>query len=128
MLLIEIVSGSQAGSSSQAKKFPFCIGRSPTSDLQLSDAGIWDQHAEIRMENPPGLSVTLFPNALGSLNGQAFSAQRICNGDLLQLGSAGLRLGLSPVVLSGYRMREIVVWAGLILLCAFQIWLIYFLL
>ena len=68
MLTLNILSGTQAGRSWAARRFPVRIGRAEDANLRLEDDGVWDEHAVIRLQGREGFFVQAQPNALVSVN------------------------------------------------------------
>ena len=120
-----MLTGKQAGASAAARRFPFLIGRAPGVHLCLDDAGVFDRHAEIRLNPGRGLCLVVQPGAMASVNGQTVREARLRAGDVIELGSAQLRFGLGPVPQRSLRWRETLTWLALIALCLGQVALIY---
>ena len=110
------------------RRFPFRIGRGANSDLQLDDAGIWDQHLQIEFQRANGFLFTAQRQALVIINGEKIESGALSNGDLIELGSAQLRFWLARTEQKTLRVREALTWSALIALFAGQIALIYWLL
>jgi hypothetical protein len=68
------------------------------------------------------------PNALALINGERAEAGSLCNGDLIDLGSAQLRFWLASSTQKTLRVREMSTWVALLALFVLQIGLIYWLL
>lgn len=127
MVQLKILSGKKAGSSWDARRFPLHIGRSVKSDLQLEDAGVWDNHLTISLDRAEGFTLETEANALASLNGQPVQHAVLRNGDTIDLGSAKLQFWLSEARQRGQRMREAFVWTVITIVCLVQIALVYWL-
>jgi hypothetical protein len=127
MVQLRFLSGRQAGQVVKVEHFPWSLGRSNASDLQLAEAGIWDQHLEIHLRESEGFVASLKTSALGTLNGQAFESARLRNGDMIELGANKLQFWLSETQLRDWRWRERATWCALALLCLAQVGLIYWL-
>ena len=127
MFQFHILSGTQAGTRQVAGRFPFWVGRAPGDDLRLADPGVWDRHARLELRERRHATLVAPSDALVLVNGAAVREARLRNGDIVELGSVRLEFGLSPVRPRSLHFREFLVWAGLALLCAGQIGLIYFL-
>jgi hypothetical protein len=125
MVQFKIVSGKLAGTERIARHFPFHIGRSPASDLQLEEDGVWDQHLELVFDPAEGYVLNTRPNALASLNGEPFREVVLRNGDTIEIGALKIRFWLGQTRQYGLGLREGMVWCGLGLIFALQILLIY---
>jgi len=123
MLRLQILSGHKTGAEFIARKFPVTVGRSPTADLSVDDAGVWDKHFEIHFKRGQGLTLKPFPDAIVAINEEPLKKPEITlrNGDLISLGALKLRFALSPVRQRGLFLREALVWIALSLLCAIQV-------
>src|SRR6185312_4866083 len=98
MVQLRILSGKKAGSSWDARRFPVRIGRSPQSDLQLEEPGVWNEHLKIELQH----SV-------------------VRNGDTIEMGSVKLQFWLSEAQQRTQSVREVFVWAVIIFICLAQI-------
>jgi pSer/pThr/pTyr-binding forkhead associated (FHA) protein len=125
VLLLSVLSGKQAGAQVVAGRFPFHIGRRPDAGLRLDDDGVWDQHCTLGVEAAEGPSLQSAPGVPSYLNGQPVERARLHNGDVIELGSVKLRLGLRPVRPKRLRLREILIWLALAGLGLGQVALIY---
>ena len=128
MIQLQILAGRQAGTTFQTSRFPSTIGRAGSCELLLDDAGIWDRHLELDQRPGEGYVLRLIPPALATLNGQPFHEAVLRNGDLIEAGGVTLRFWLAPAPRRGMVLRESLTWAGLALLCVFQLAVIYWLL
>ena len=70
MVQFKILSGKKAGSSWETRRFPVRIGRSAGCDLQVEEAGVWDDHLKISVDPGEGFVAETHANALASINGQ----------------------------------------------------------
>ena len=122
MLRFQILSGHKAGAEFIADKFPVTVGRSPSADLSLDDAGVWDKHFEIHFKRGQGLNLKPYPDAIVAINEEPVKEPEITlhNGDLISLGALKLRFGLSPVRQRGLFLREALVWLAFFALFALQ--------
>jgi pSer/pThr/pTyr-binding forkhead associated (FHA) protein len=127
MVQLDILSGKKAGGKNAVRHFPFRIGRAAANDLQLEDDGIWDKHFAIEFQKGNGFNLTVSPNALAAINGEPVQNQILRHGDCITLGSAKLQFWLAAAPQRGLRLREIFVWALLILVTAAQFALLYWL-
>jgi pSer/pThr/pTyr-binding forkhead associated (FHA) protein len=128
MVQFKILSGKKAGSSWDARRFPVRIGRSANSDLQLEEAGVWDDHLEIGLEPKEGFVAETHANAVASINGHPIEHAIIRNGDVIDVGSVKLQFWLSEAKQRGQFLREAFVWTTITVVCLAQIALIYWLL
>jgi pSer/pThr/pTyr-binding forkhead associated (FHA) protein len=124
---LDILSGKQAGTQWVARRFPFCVGRSPQAALVLEEPGVWDRHAEFSLHPGEGVMVSATTDAPVVVNGQPVRQAVLRNGDQLEAGSVKLRFGLSPTSQHGLRLREAMTWLALAALCLGQVGLIYWL-
>ncbi|MEY2429325.1 MAG: Inner rane component of cytoplasmic domain [Verrucomicrobiota bacterium] len=128
MVQFKILSGTKAGTTWVARRFPVRIGRSATDDLQLQEQGIWDEH--LRMDFQPGAGFILkaLPDAPATVNGQAVQQAKLRNGDLIEIGSLKMQFSLSETRQSGLRLREWLTWSAFAAISLGQVALIYWLL
>lgn len=127
MVQLHILSGKKAGSPWVARRFPFGIGRSSRSTLSLDDPGVWDDHAEISVRPEEGVVLKSSVEASTLLNGERIQQAILRNGDLIEIGSVKLRFNLSATQQSGLRVREVMTWVALAMICLGQVALIYWL-
>ena len=128
MVQFKILSGKKAGSSWETRRFPVRIGRSAGSDLQLEEAGVWEDHLKVDFEPKEGFIAETQANAFASINGQPVQRAALRNGDLLEIGSIKLQFWLSEAPQRGQAFREAFVWSMISLVCLGQIALVYWLL
>jgi pSer/pThr/pTyr-binding forkhead associated (FHA) protein len=128
MVQLKILSGKKAGSSSDARRFPFTVGRSANSSLQLEEAGVWEDHFKIGLNSSEGFVVETHANALASINGQPIQRAILRNGDTIEIGSIKLQFWLSEAPQRGQTFREVFIWTVIALVCMAQIALVYWLL
>src|SRR6184192_1491276 len=95
MVQFKILSGKKAGSSWETRRFPVRIGRSASSDLQVEEAGVWDEHLKVSLEPGEGFVAETQTNAFASINGQPIQRAALRNGDTLAIGSIKLQFWLS---------------------------------
>jgi pSer/pThr/pTyr-binding forkhead associated (FHA) protein len=127
MVQLNVLVGNRAGSQSLVRQFPFRIGRAADNDLQLGDAGVWDQHLSLVFQNG-GFNLVVAPNALVAVNSEPFQNQILRNGDIITVGSAKLQFWLAATRLRALRVRELFAWTLIIAVLAAQFGLIYWLL
>jgi len=128
MLTLNILSGTQAGSSWAARRFPVRIGRAEAANLRLADDGVWDEHAVIRLQGKQGFFVKAEPNALVYVNAQPVAESHLRNGDVIDLGATRLQFWVGPPRQRGLKFREYLIWAGLVAITLGQIATVYLLL
>lgn len=125
MLRLTILSGSRAGTLFDSAVFPVVIGRNADASLRLDDAGVWDRHLEISLQQPEGFVLSVNPAALATVNGEPARQQRLRNGDLINIGPAKIRFSLGGTRQINLRPRELATWFALALLCGVQLALVY---
>jgi pSer/pThr/pTyr-binding forkhead associated (FHA) protein len=128
MLQFRAISGSRQATVWEAESFPVQIGRTASADIRLEEAGVWDKHAEVTFDAEEGFFLKGHPGALLRVNGEPVEQARLCNGDILELGSVKLQCWLSEVKRHNLAWRERLVWAGLALVTLLQLLLIGWLL
>ncbi len=129
MILLKILSGTQAGAEKVARRFPVQVGRQAGAHLQLLDDGVWDSHFKIQLSRREGFTLTSRPEAPTRLNLEAFSGSvALRNGDIISAGSARIQFWLSPTRQPSRRVLEFMIWAGIAGVTLAQVWLIYWLL
>jgi pSer/pThr/pTyr-binding forkhead associated (FHA) protein len=125
MLEFHVLSGRQAGTVLSPESLPCVIGRGPETGLRFDDPGVWEQHLEVEVRPGDGVFARRLPPALANLNGAPFEESLLRNGDRLDLGAVTLRFWLSPARQQTFRLREILTWAALALLCVLQAVLVF---
>jgi pSer/pThr/pTyr-binding forkhead associated (FHA) protein len=128
MVQLKILSGKKAGSSWDARRFPVRIGRSSDSDLQLEEAGVWDDHLKLCLDPTEGFLLETRENTSAGINGQPAQRSVLRNGDTIEIGSVKLQFWLSEARQRGQAIREVFVWTMIMAICLFQIALVYWLL
>ena len=79
-----------------ARRFPFRIGRSPSANLCLEDAGIYDDHLEIHLLPDRAIQAVVPEPAMASINHQPITEAILHSGDVIELGSVRLQFSLAP--------------------------------
>jgi pSer/pThr/pTyr-binding forkhead associated (FHA) protein len=125
MVQLNILSGKTAGSVFTARRFPFSIGRAAGVDLRLEEDGVWDRHAQLRLDNRQGFVIEAQTEALLSVNGEPCPGAVLRNGDTLELGSAKARFWLTPVPQRRLAPKEALVWFTIAAVSLGQVALIY---
>jgi pSer/pThr/pTyr-binding forkhead associated (FHA) protein len=128
MIQFKILSGKKAGTLWAARHFPIRIGRSPASDLQLEESGVWDHHLQISLAPSEGFVLEAQPNALVTVNGQSAQHTPLRNGDTIEIGLLKIQFWLSEARQRNLRARESFVWVAIGAVTAGEIGLIYWLL
>lgn len=127
MVRLEILSGKQAGFHTEARHFPFRVGRQADCQLQLDEDGVWAQHFEITSSRESGFKLVPQSGALVMINQQPVPEARLKSGDIITAGAVRLLFGLSATKQRGLRWREWLVWALVLGVTATQIALIIWL-
>jgi hypothetical protein len=128
MIQIQVLSGDKAGANLVTRRFPVRVGRSNKAELQLPDAGVWDQHLRIDFRPREGYFVTAEPNALVSVNDQLLQDGLLHNGDTVTVGSVKLQFWLAETRQRRLRFRETFTWVLVAAICLLQVALVYLLL
>ena len=128
MVQLKVLSGKQAGTIWMARRFPVRIGRSAGTDLQLEEAGVWDDHLELGFDPAEGIVLRAQPDAMTFVNGEPVSQSVLRNGDSIEIGSLKMQFCLSETRQAGLRFREGLTWAGIAGISLGQVGLIYWLL
>ena len=126
MIQLQSLNGKTAGRQTVVRRFPVRIGRTSSCDVVIEEPGVWENHGTIEARGTEFVFTAQTP-ALASVNGEAVGERVLRSGDVLELGSAQLRFGLSPTRPRGMRVREALTWGGLILLCVIEAGLLYLL-
>lgn len=116
-----------AGTETVVRHFPFRVGRSASANWQIEDSGVWDQHLTFSLQPDHTIELTAQPGAFVSLNGETVSTAQLRNGDVIGMGAAQIYFALSPTRQKGLRIRESLVWTGLVLVALLEVGLIYWL-
>ncbi len=127
MILLSFISGKMAGGHCDVRRFPFVLGRSPTSHCRLEDEGVWDQHLRIVVHSTNGFMLSVQPDAIAAVNGQLVREAILRNGDIISVGASQIRFLLSPTRQRGFKWREYATWFAFGALCLGQVALIYWL-
>ena len=125
MVQLQILNGSKAGTRWVAGRLPFSVGRSPTDNLRLEDAGVWEHHCRIELRQDSRAALVAIPDALTAVDGLPAQDTLLRSGNVIELGSLRLQFGLSPTSHRSLRLRETVTWIGIVLLSLAQVALIY---
>ena len=128
MVQLKVLSGKKAGTTWVARRFPVRVGRSAGSDLQLEEGGVWDQHFQLDFKPGEGIVLSVQPNALTTVNGQAVQETVLRNGDAIDIGALKLQLWFTETRQADLRLREGFTWAAIAAISLGQVGLIYWLL
>jgi pSer/pThr/pTyr-binding forkhead associated (FHA) protein len=129
MVQLKFLSGTKAGTSWGARRFPVRVGRAPNADLRLEEQGIWDEHLRIDFNSNKGYVLSTGAGALARINGEQMDrSTALRNGDVIELGSLRIQFWLGEPRQRGLRLREGLTWLSIALICLGQIGLIYWLL
>lgn len=110
--MIELIGlqGQTRGRRFLANAAPVRLGRQSGLEVVLSDAGVWDNHAEI-VSSPEGwFLIRAVGQAHLSINDRPVREHRLCNGDVLGMGSAKLQFTLQSSPQRSLRLRENATW------------------
>lgn len=113
MVQLRVLNGSRAGTAHSASRFPCTIGRASGDDLQLAEAGVWENHLQLNLQVPDGFRLSRLGQGRASVNGTEFDELVLHNGDVIELGAVKVQFWLAEVRQSSNRMRETLVWLGL---------------
>lgn len=128
MVQLRILSGAKAGGFQAVRRFPFHVGRAADNDLCLDATGVWDHHFVLDLRRNEGFTLQTSDQAFTAINDQPQASARLRNGDIISFGSAKVQFWLAGPAQRGLRIRELFVWALLILVTLGQFTLLYFLL
>ena len=128
MVLLHILSDPKADGLQAIRRFPFHVGRAPDNDLCLDAAGIWDYHFMLDLRPYEGFTLQTFDQAFAAVNDQPQTSARLRNGDVISFGSAKIQFWLSAPAQRGLRLRELLIWALLLLVTLGQLAIIWYLL
>ena len=127
MVQLRILSGKQAGTQWDARRFPVRIGRSAASDLQLEEPGIWDEHFKLTFSRAEGFMLVCAPDALVTVNHEPVQTARLRNGDSIEAGAVRMQFWLGETRQRGLRLREGFVWTLIVAISLGEIAVIYWL-
>ena len=124
MIEFQVLSDKVAGVSKTARHFPVRVGRGVENDLRLEEAGVWDRHFSIEFDPAAGFTLQAEHDALVSVNQQPVRSCVLRVGDSIEFGSARLRFWIAPPARRGLRWRGIMVWALIVAVMVFEIWIL----
>jgi hypothetical protein len=128
MILLQILSGRQAGTSWAARRFPVQVGRSAKAALQVEENGVWDEHFTIDFKSCEGFLIVSMPNASVAVNAIPVEKTFLRNGDVIDAGALKLRFWLGETRQTGLDFRDYLTWLAIGLLSLGQVGLVYWLL
>lgn len=128
MVRLEILSVREPGKLIELDELPCTVGRAADATVRLEEPGIWERHLQIELTGDHTFVLKVLPQARATLNSVPVAEAQLKSGDLIAAGSVKMRFWLSPTRQRTSQWREHATWAGLILLCAGQIALVYLLL
>src|SRR3954468_3137999 len=121
MIQLHILSGKKAGTTISVSKFPFQVGRAPTSSCTLDDAGVWDRHFEISWPTRETLVLQANSKATTVVNGANVKEAPLREGDVIEAGAVKMRFGFEAVRQKSLVTRELLTWIGLAALSLAQV-------
>ncbi len=114
MLQLTLVEESMAGTEMVARHFPFRLGRSAGLDWTIERPGVWEDHAELRVDGAV-VQVVAIGAAAVRVNGRTIPGPTpLRSGDLVELGSVKVRVALVAATQKKIPRQKLVL-AGLIL-------------
>lgn len=112
LIQVQVQSGMAAGHTIAVNQLPIRLGRGKGCQLQLADHGVWEQHAELDINESGQFILRRHPEAGVMINGEpAEECTALCNGDAIELGSAKLQFWLGTVRQKNLAAREAAAWA-----------------
>jgi predicted component of type VI protein secretion system len=111
-----------------ATRFPVTLGRAAACQCRIERPGVWDQHATIEFVRDDGFRIRSASHALLVLNGGSITEGRLRDGDILELGTARIRFGLTETRQHTFSLREWCTWIAIAALCLTQLLLVHFVL
>jgi hypothetical protein len=96
--------------------------------LRLDDAGVWDDHATLLLDEDRNFVVRTSSHAVISVNSEHGESFVVRNGDSIELGAAKLRFWLAEAKQSRLRSFEVLVGVTLVAVTLTQLALIHWLL
>ena len=125
MTMIEIwmLEGKQAGAWWTARHFPVRIGRGQDCQIALDEPGVWEDHLELDYERGAGFLARPLSDGAVLVDNQPVGTTPVRNGSTLRVGGALLQFWLAPPAQRAFRLLEAGFWAGLLLLCAGEVYL-----
>lgn len=127
MIQFKISDGQLAGVVHDVRQFPFRVGRSPQSDLQLEEPGVWDDHLVVEFDPSQGFMLSTQGQAITSVNGCPVQSVRLHNGDGIEVGSLKMSFWIGATKQSSQRVFEWFVWMVLVLVTVAELGLLFWL-
>ena len=128
MVQLRVLNGSRAGTAQTVSLFPATLGRSVGDDVQLVEAGVWENHLQLDLQVPAGFRLCRLGQGRATVNGAEFDELLLHNGDVIELGAVKVQFWLGEVRQSDNRARETLVWFGLTALVLLEAALLFALL
>ena len=128
MILLQILSGKQAGTSWAARRFPVRVGRSADSSLQIEENGVWPEHFKIDFKPREGFLISALPNASVAVNTVPLETGFLRNGDFIDAGGAKMRFWLGATRQGRLDFRDYLTWIAIGIISLGQVGLFYWLL
>jgi hypothetical protein len=110
MIQLKVLAGPNAGETFLLAEFPAVLGRAAQAHVRLEVSGVWDRHLELQCDSTAGFTVTAFPSAPATLNGEQLTCSALRSGDVLGLGAARLQFWLADVRQKQFGLRESLTW------------------
>lgn len=99
-------------------KASFVLGKNPNADLQLKEAGVWNDHVRIEVsEREP--RIRRLGEGILILNSEPTDLAVLRNGDLIQIGGAKFIFEVSPPKRRPFHVQHFLLW-GMIVFIAFS--------
>ena len=127
MVQLRFLNGKRAGSIQVLRSYPCTIGRIPSSDVPIEEAGVWDRHCEIDLDLSSGFILKTESKAITSVNGEPVQQALLKNGDRIDIGALKIQFWLNPSLPKSFRIREVLTWVALVFLSLGQVALFYWL-
>lgn len=96
MYHLAALDGKHRGNRFEIAKDSFVLGKNPHADLHLTEAGVWKDHAQIEIFDEKGPKIFRLGEGILIINSEATDIAILRNGDLIQIGGASFRFGISP--------------------------------
>jgi hypothetical protein len=125
MVQFSILTGTMAGTTWSARRFPVRVGRSAAADLRLEEHGVWDEHFQVTLNPAEGFVLEIQGDALITANSQPVRRAVLRNGDLIEIGSLKMRFWLGEASRRGLRLSEWLVWLVIAAVTLGQLAIIY---
>ena len=121
MFSLTIVEGRQRGQRVDLNKYPFVIGSNSDAHLKLSEPGVWSNHLVVELADNKGPALRRLGDGTVSLNSDPVEVSVLRNGDLINIGAAVLRFGLSPAKRKPLTFLNSASWTAIIAIVVLEI-------